>query len=95
LEHAVFEPLVGNVFVVSVPGGSKSVELTLVEAKGLGNRRGDAKRDPFSLLFRGPAGLRLPQGIYRFEHAALGAMEIFVTQVAAKPEGGEFEAVFT
>jgi hypothetical protein len=95
LEHTTFEPLVGNVFVVAVVGGTKTVELTLVEVNTLGHRRPDAKRNPFALLFRGPVGLRLPQGIYRFEHASTGALEFFITQVSAKPEGCEFEAIFT
>jgi hypothetical protein len=93
LEQSTFEPLLGQEFAVSA--GQVAVTLTLVEARKLGHRRPDAKRDPFSLTFRGKPGWRLPQHIYRFEHEALGSLEFFITQVADKGTGSEFEAVFT
>jgi hypothetical protein len=54
----------------------------------------DAGRDPFTLTFRGPAPLRLPQGIYRMKNAQLGEMEIFLVQIAADQDSSTFEAVF-
>lgn len=53
-----------------------------------------ATRDPFTLTFRGPAPLRLPQGIYRMTNAQLGEMEIFLVQSAADQTCSTFEAVF-
>jgi hypothetical protein len=53
-----------------------------------------AMRDPFTLTFRGPSPLRLPQGIYRMENAQLGEMEIFLVQIAADQNGSTFEAIF-
>lgn len=54
----------------------------------------DAGRDPFTLTFRGPAPLRLPQGIYRMSNAQLGEMEIFLVQIAADQSSSTIEAVF-
>jgi hypothetical protein len=83
-----FEPLTGKVFL------SGEVALTLHLAKELGHQRQGSLRKPFSLLFRGPPGLRAPQGIYRLKNETLGELEIFITQVADGPQGADFEAVF-
>jgi hypothetical protein len=89
ITHGHFEPLTGQVFQ------SGELALTLDAVELLGNKRADAARDPFSLLFRGPQGLRVAQGIYRLKNESLGEMEIFITQVADGPKGSQFEAVFT
>lgn len=85
----MFAPLTSQVFQ------SGEVELKLKVAKVLGNRRHEASREPFSLLFQGPPGMRAGQGIYRLAHQSLGELEMFITQVADGPDGSEFEAIFT
>ena len=67
--------------------------LQLSEARRLGSRP-ESVREPFSLVFRGPAQLLLPQGIYKMSNAQLGEMEIFLVQIAADQTGSSFEAVF-
>jgi hypothetical protein len=52
------------------------------------------KIELFSLHFRGPSSPHLPQGIYRMEHAEVGTLEIFITAVAAEPDGILYESVF-
>ena len=84
-----FTALAGQVFT------SGEVSLTLHTVKKLGNKHQEALRDPFSLLFRGPQGLRLGQGIYRLTNKSLGELEVFITQVADGPKVSEFEAIFT
>lgn len=69
--------------------------MCLEEVRPLGHRRAEAIRDPFALVFRGPAGLRLEQGIYRLEEAGSASLKIFLVQVADKPDGSLFEAIFT
>ncbi len=93
VDHATFVPHIGGAFITTAAGAS--VELRLIEARKLGHRRVDANREPFALVFGGPQGLRLPQGIYRFSCAPLGELEFFITQVADGPQGAQFEAVFT
>jgi hypothetical protein len=53
------------------------------------------RRDPFSVIFTGPQGLRVPQGTYQFECETLGEIGMFITQVADGANGSEFEAIFT
>jgi hypothetical protein len=84
-----FAPLVGRSFVTG------EVRLELSEVRTLGHKRPDAPRDPFALTFRGPQGLRLPQGIHHFECEGLGAIEFFITQTGDGAKGSEFEAIFT
>jgi hypothetical protein len=73
--------------------GDGPLRLQLFEARPLPGRAGTV-RDPFTLTFRGPAELRLPQSIYRMNNAQLGDMEIFIVQIAANQTSSTFEAVF-
>jgi len=93
LRHTSFEHLVGEDF--SVGAQEPVLTMRLMEARILGGRRADASREPFSLVFRGASGLRLPQGIYRLENPTFGTTEIFITQIADGPGGADFEAIFT
>ncbi|MGC3988450.1 MAG: hypothetical protein QM796_01950 [Chthoniobacteraceae bacterium] len=75
-------------------GPGKSITLVLAEAVLLSPQAQGGFRAPFSLTFRGPSGLYLPQGIYRLEHEAMGALEIFLVPIAPDAQGSHFEAVF-
>lgn len=92
LEHRTFTPLVGKVFTVAAGEG---VELTLKEARSLGQKRLEAYREPFALTFQGAQSLRLPQSIYRLSCPELGELELFMTQVSGNAQGSEFEAIFS
>jgi hypothetical protein len=93
VDYDSFFPLIGRTF--SSGGEEGRVELVLGSVEKLGHRRGDAARDPFSLTFRGPQGLRVPQGTYRLECEDFGEIGLFITQLADGAKGSEFEAVFT
>lgn len=88
-----FSPLTSSSF--SMERGEVKVMLELIEVRKLGHKRTSASRDPFALTFRGQPGWRLPQGIYRFSHASLDTLEMFITQVGDDAQGSTFEAVFT
>jgi hypothetical protein len=47
--------------------------------------------EQFSLLFQGPAEPLLAQGTYRFEHAQLGVMPLFMVPVARSAQGVWYE----
>ncbi len=47
--------------------------------------------EQFSLLFQGPAEPALEQGIYRFQHAKLGELDLFMVPVARNREGIQYE----
>ena len=101
VEKGSFEPFLGGVFEVS-RGSAQVGEFKLVEVTGYWDGRSEAahpkfyegKREPFSLLFAGPPGEVLPQGISHFEHEQLGEFEIFITAVSANDEHVFYEAVF-
>lgn len=74
----------------------RTLALELDEVKpfpDITHARGDMER--FSLYFRGPAGVLLPQHIYRVEHERMGEMDIFLVPVAQEPRGFRYEAVFS
>jgi len=79
-------------FQIVFPDGVLVLQLS--EARPLQATQRLADRQPFSLVFRGPAQLRLPQGIYKMSNAQLGEMEIFLVQIAADQTSSAFEAVF-
>ena len=87
-----FAPHVGEVFEVVFSDGR--LPLTLADTRSLGTVYPGAKREPFALTFHGAPTLRLPQHIYRLEHPALGAMEIFLVQTGADAAAAQIEAVF-
>ncbi len=69
----------------------RTSQLELVE---LNEARTAPDYEAFSLLFRGDASEQLPQGMYRIEHAALGAFDLFIVPVAQDQTGRYYEAVF-
>ena len=53
------------------------------------------RRQPFSLLFRGPVGEPLIQRMYLFDHGRLGTIDgLFITPVAEDDKGVYYEAIF-
>ena len=82
------------------PGSPKqALEIELIEAQLLPVHSGKGgkapSRQPFSLTFRGPAKVYLPQMIYRLEHDRLEALEIFLVPLGPDEQGMRFEAIFT
>lgn len=97
LELSDFAPHRGTVFELTgegVPGAPLPLTLadarTLVAGDGIANRH-----QPFGLVFRGPAEPILPQRIYRLAHPEVGTHDIFLVPIGGKPEGVEYEAIFT
>lgn len=93
LDASFFEGRSGSDYLLMIEGGP--ITLLLERVRPLGHRRNGALRDPFALEFRGPSGIRLPQGIYPLQCEGMETLEIFLVQVADKPDGSLFEAVFT
>ena len=91
LTHSSFAPHVGDVFRADIDSAD-GVELRLVEATALPLR--GPGREPFSLVFRGPLEVPLPQGIYPLEHETLGRLELFLVPIGPDDEGLRLEAIF-
>lgn len=76
-------------------GPAEWLEVDLIEvAEAVADPNRAAHRRPFSLVFRGSGGGYLPQRIYRLEHEAFGALEIFVVPIGPDSQGMRYEAVF-
>ena len=91
VQCADFAACVNQDFEIATNAGP--LVLQLFEARARTAPEG-ATRDPFTLTFRGPPPLRLPQSIYPMTNATLGEMEIFLVQIAADETSSTFEAVF-
>jgi hypothetical protein len=94
LEHADFAAHLGTTFRLRLADGA-ALALVLQEASlhphlppPRGRHRG------FSLVFRSSAPGHLPQGIYRLDHEAMGAMELFLVPIGPRGGGMCYEAVF-
>jgi hypothetical protein len=91
IQCADFAPCLNQDFQIVFSDGTLTVQLSDAQTREAPE---GATRDPFTLTFRGPPPLRLPQGIYRMTNVQLGEMEIFLVQIAADQTSSTFEAVF-
>lgn len=87
-----FAPCLNQDFAIVFSDGTLPVQL--IEAKQWGPDQPPHIRQPFTLTFRLARNLRLPQGIYKMQNTELGAMEIFLVQVAGDADSSTLEAVF-
>lgn len=90
-----FTGQIGKTFRLTL-ADSPAVDLVLVEARdlSLASSAPEAKRAPFSLVFRSPKGPVLPQRIYSLENETLGRLEIFLVPIGADANGVQYEAIF-
>ena len=73
----------------------RPVELELVEVKGYDPGENEQRgMERFSLFFRGPADILIPQGTYSLEHERMGVLDIFLVPVARDERGFSYESVF-
>lgn len=75
---AAFSSYVGSIFRVAV-SQQKYINLKLIEVSQL--KPAVPGKDGFSLLFQDSAANRLPGGLYRIEHAALGTLSMMLGPV--------------
>lgn len=98
LTKEAFSGLVGETFAIYL-APSAIVETTLVEVNALGAPAGgpeQVRKEPFSIILRGPQQPPLAQGMYHVEQDQLGSLEgLFLVPVAADQQGRYYEAVFT
>jgi hypothetical protein len=73
---------------------ARSLDMRLAEVSGYG-RRPDAKREAYSLVFRGPMKPLLMQRIYSIRHEQMGQLEIFLVPIGPDADGMRYEAIFT
>ena len=70
---------------------ARTLELDLIEVV---STLSTPRQEQFSLFFRGPLDLFLPQSIYHMEHDSMGGLEMFIVPVGRAEDGFRYEAVF-
>jgi hypothetical protein len=94
-----FAPLEGQRFLLHIEGAEPQPlvlqSVTAVQVTAWRPEEIAQHRTPFSLLFLGPPTFILPQAIYRFEHDAIGAFEMFIVPIGQSAEGVSYEAIFS
>ena len=88
-----FASRIGERFRLSA-GDGQSMDAKLIEATPLG-ASACGGRQPFSIVFLGPAAPVWPQRIYRVEHEALDPLDLFLVPIGPRDGGMMYEAVFT
>ncbi|MGQ0591972.1 MAG: DUF6916 family protein [Gammaproteobacteria bacterium] len=83
----------GGSFELMDDGGG-TMAMVLAEVTSLGTGAGD-RRDPYSLVFRGPLSPILPQRIYQIRHDRMGDLDLFLVPIGPDGEGMRYEAIFT
>ncbi len=95
LSSAKFLPYLNQKFHIHL---ETPLQVDLIEVSDLGPEPSDAQaanaRRPFSLIFRDPSNTRLPQQIYRIEHAELGTLDIFLVPIGSDEHGMRYQAIF-
>ena len=96
LTASSFSPCLHQKFLIHLED-REPLEVELVEVSGLVPADDDPdRRQPFSLVFRGPADGLLRQGIFRVDNETLGTLDLFLVTVGPDKEGNlRHEAVFT
>jgi len=93
-----FSALLGTRFRVHWAAAS-AIELELAEVTPgpgggcAGAVVGGARQESFSLIFSGPPAPLLPQQIYRFEHALVAALDLFLVPIAREAQAIKYQAV--
>lgn len=89
-----FLPFLGQEFEISVEENSEPfTKFVLVEAAQKGSLP-EPFRQPFHLLFNGPADLPLGQQTLWFTNADFGKAPIFVVPVAGDAEKRQYQSIF-
>ena len=97
LTHADFARCLSDPFVVR-PDTGPPIDVELLEATRLECRAlpvaQPLRREPFSLVFRGPVNPWLLQATHAVEHAQLGRLELFLVPIGPDEHGMRYEAIF-
>ena len=76
-------------------GGSTTLDLVATTPfPQVPTKDGDTARRPFSVTFRAPIPVNIPQGMITLEHDRHGPLDIFVVPVGRDAQGLLLEAVF-
>ncbi|HSV28691.1 MAG TPA: hypothetical protein VLL76_04005 [Candidatus Omnitrophota bacterium] len=92
---AAFDPYEGAEFTVTAFGNEYT--FTLADAQALPAPKvvpAGCRAEPFTLKFKGPEDVHLPQGTYTVSNAQCGTAEIFLVPVTEMPGGDASTVVY-
>lgn len=98
LTSSDFAPYLTQTFHIHLDREQRlEVELVNVTEYGAAaqTNKQNGKRRPFSVIFRGPHNVYLPQQIYTIEHEQLGPLSLFLVPIGPDVQGMCFEAIFS
>ena len=99
LSAAAFAAHIATVFRLQTGGEPLPLELVEVQKASYADDPAavspHARREPFSLLFRGPRSPYARQGIHHLEHDGLGGLDLFLVPLGPDAHGMRYEAIFT
>ena len=90
LTHGAFLEQLDSRFRLDLEG-TNAIELELTEVSELTSAR---RQEIFSIVFRGPLTVVLPQRMYRLEHDEMGSLDLLLVPIKKDNEGVYYEAVF-
>ena|ERR1043165_9044507 len=94
LTEAQFAAQLNTTFRVRVDA-PQPLELKLIEVKDWQRQAQEQSgMERFSVIFKGPANIFMPQQIYTLEHEQLGTCDIFLVPIAQDADGFRYEAIF-
>lgn len=89
-----FRKQVGTKFGVKAES-PRPFELELVDVQGWATRPEEEKgMERFTLVFRGPADIYMPQNTYTLAHGEMGELPVFLVPLAPDDRGFSYQAVF-
>ena len=94
LTHEQFDNLLQQRFEIVLEDSRIPCKLSECTVLKDGDQTSEGGRQPFSLIFVGPASPILPQATYRLEHDEMGALELFLVPVGCDEVGAQYQAVF-
>ena len=94
IKISFFEPLINQKFNIQLANNTTLV-VQLIEVTPGKKFEKDTERDPFSVVFRGPREITIPQGIYKIDHETAGQIEIFLVPIGPDEKGMCFEAGYS
>lgn len=89
-----FIPLLNEKFIIYTDSKVEDISAFLIEVTPLINSDEECRRQSWSLTFQFPPEPVVEQGLYEFEHAAIGRVSIFVVPISQNDSGICFQAIF-
>jgi hypothetical protein len=93
LTHVDFDARLHEKFFVKL--GSSEIEVELIAADRIGPAPEGGRREPFSVVFRGPQEPLLAQRIYQLRHEEMGVLEVFLVPIGPDADGQRYELIFS